>query len=402
MDKVVFLDRDGTINEEVNYLYRPEDFRFLPGVPQALKMLTDAGFKLIVVTNQAGVARGYYTEEDVRNLHSYVNQLLEPYGTGIHGFYHCPHHPEHGLGQYKKDCRCRKPGIGLFRQAEADTPVDKGHSYMIGDKLLDTQAGRCYGVPSILVGTGYGAEARRQSLSREYDHFAENLTEAARWILQREKEKMAMNEMKYMEELITRYPVLEPVKEHILAAYEIMKDCYENGGKLMAAGNGGSCADSEHIVGELMKGFVKPRRITAEFAEQLMAADPERGAKLADKLQGGLPAIALTGHTGLTTAFLNDVDGDLIFAQQLNGFGKPGDVFLGLSTSGNSKNVLYAMAVAKARGIKTIALTGTDGGEMGRKADAAIIVPETETYKIQELHLPIYHALCLMLEEHFF
>lgn len=211
-----------------------------------------------------------------------------------------------------------------------------------------------------------------------------------------------MNEMRYLEELVTRYPVLEPVKGNILAAYEIMRDCYENGGKLMAAGNGGSCADSEHIVGELMKGFVKPRHVTAEFAQKLTAADPERGARLAEKLQVGLPAIALTGHTGLTTAFLNDVDGDMIFAQQLNGFGKPGDVFLGLSTSGGSKNVLYAMAVARARGIKTVVLTGRDGGEMGRRADAAIIVPETETYKIQELHLPVYHALCLMLEDHFF
>ncbi len=186
MDKVVFLDRDGTINEEVNYLYRPEDFRFLPGVPQALKMLTDAGFKLIVVTNQAGVARGYYTEEDVKILHEYVNRLLKSYGTGIHSFYHCPHHPEYGLGQYKTDCPCRKPGIGLFLQAEADTPVDKAHSYMIGDKLLDIQAGRSYGVPSILVGTGYGAEYRQQV--EKYDYFAENLTGAARWILQREKE----------------------------------------------------------------------------------------------------------------------------------------------------------------------------------------------------------------------
>lgn len=187
MDKVVFLDRDGTINEEVNYLYRPEDFRFLPGVPQALKMLTDAGFKLIVVTNQAGVARGYYTEEDIKSLHSYVNRLLEPYGTGIQGFYYCPHHPEYGLGRYKRDCLCRKPGIGLFQQAESDTPVDKEHSYMIGDKLLDIQAGSRYGVTSILVGTGYGTEHRRQAAEAPYyDYFAENLTEAARWILQKE------------------------------------------------------------------------------------------------------------------------------------------------------------------------------------------------------------------------
>lgn len=211
-----------------------------------------------------------------------------------------------------------------------------------------------------------------------------------------------MKEMEYLEELTSRYPVLEAVKGDVLAAYEILRDCYAGGGKLMIAGNGGSCADSEHIVGELMKGFVKPRRVSEEFARALAQADPERGPELAAKLQGGLPAIALTGHNGLTTAFANDVDSSMAFAQQLNGYGRKGDVFLGISTSGNSANVLYAMAVAKAKGIRTIALTGRDGGAMGRSADVAVIVPETETYMIQELHLPVYHALCLMLEEHFF
>ena len=133
-----------------------------------------------------------------------------------------------------------------------------------------------------------------------------------------------------------------------------------------------------------------------------MEADPKRGKELAQKLQGGLPAIALTGHPGLSTAFLNDVDGDLIFAQQTYGYGKKGDVLLGISTSGNSKNVMYAMAAAKALGMKTIGLTGKDGGQLKTAAGVTIVVPETETFKIQELHLPIYHALCLMLEERFF
>lgn len=211
-----------------------------------------------------------------------------------------------------------------------------------------------------------------------------------------------MNEMEQLDVLIERYPVLAGIRGQVLEAYEVMRECYEGGGKLLVAGNGGSSSDSEHIVGELMKGFIKRRPVTEEFAKALEAADPERGPELAAKLQGGLPAIALTGHAALSTAYLNDVDGDLIFAQQLYGYGKPGDVFLGISTSGNSRNVVYAMAVAKAKGLKTIALTGRDGGIMGRTADVAVIVPETETYKIQELHLPVYHALCLMLEEHFF
>ena len=211
-----------------------------------------------------------------------------------------------------------------------------------------------------------------------------------------------MSEMGYLELLIKRYPALSPVRDSILAAYETMKECYENGGTLLVAGNGGSCADSEHIVGELMKGFVKRRPVSNEFAAALQEADEKRGEELASSLQGGLPAIALTGHAGLATAFLNDVNGEMIYAQQLYGYGKKGDVFMGISTSGNAENVMYAVAVAKASGIKTIGLTGKNGGKMAGACDCSIVVPSDETFKIQELHLPIYHTLCLMLEEHFY
>ena len=207
-----------------------------------------------------------------------------------------------------------------------------------------------------------------------------------------------MREMEYLEELTGRYPVLDAVKADVLAAYEMMKECYEHGGKVLIAGNGGSCADSEHIVGELMKGFVKRRPVAGEFADALRAADPVRGGELAAHLQGSLPAIALTGHISLSTAFSNDVNGELTYAQQLYGYGRPGDVFIGISTSGNAKNIMYALAVAKAAGIRTIGLTGG----LGRACDVSIVVPEQETFKIQELHLPVYHALCLMLEEHFY
>lgn len=211
-----------------------------------------------------------------------------------------------------------------------------------------------------------------------------------------------MEPMKYLEELVERYPALDAVKDDVRKAYELLEACYEQGGKLLIAGNGGICADAEHIVGELMKGFVKRREVSDSFAECLRSADEVRGAELAKKLQGGLPAIALTGHAGLSTAYLNDVDGDLIFAQQTYGYGRPGDVLIGISTSGNAKNVMYAMTVAKALGMKTIGLTGKDGGALKREADVSVVVPETETFKIQELHLPVYHALCLMLEERFF
>lgn len=202
--------------------------------------------------------------------------------------------------------------------------------------------------------------------------------------------------------LLQRYPVLASVKEDIYKAYQILEECYQQGGKLLVAGNGGSCADSEHIVGELMKGFCKKRPVSESFARELKEIDAERGSVLADKLQGALPAIALTSHPALSTAYLNDVDGELIYAQQVYGYGEFGDVLLGISTSGNARNVQYAVVTAKAKGMKVIGLTGKDGGELKRTADVAIVVPEKETYQIQELHLPIYHTLCLMLEERFF
>lgn len=206
----------------------------------------------------------------------------------------------------------------------------------------------------------------------------------------------------YIEELVKRYPSLESEADRIYSAYEVLKECYESDGKLLIAGNGGSAADSEHIAGELMKRFRIPRPIPRELAQRLIEQDPDRGAQLAKNLECCLTAIPLVAHEALSTAYINDVDGYGVFAQQLLGFARKGDVFLAISTSGNSRNVMNAVIVAKALGMKVIGLTGADGGELARAADVAIRVPETETYKIQELHLPVYHCLCMMLEEHFF
>ena len=202
--------------------------------------------------------------------------------------------------------------------------------------------------------------------------------------------------------LIERYPQLAVCKEDIKKAYETLEVAYSSSRKLLVCGNGGSASDSEHIVGELMKEFKLKRKVYADQATALKEIDPELGQILADNLQGALPAICLTGHSSLTTAFMNDANADLVFAQQINGYGKPGDVFLGISTSGNSKNVLYAAVNAKAKGLKVIGLTGARENKLMKYADVCIRVPETETYKIQELHLPVYHCLCLMLEDKFF
>ena len=207
---------------------------------------------------------------------------------------------------------------------------------------------------------------------------------------------------KILEELLERYPELKEQRDNILAVYKVLEESYDNGGQLLVAGNGGSAADSEHIVGELMKAFIKPRKLQNDLKNKLKTVDEKLGTVLADNLQGALPSIAVTGHVGLSTAYLNDCNPLLSFAQQVNGFGREGDVFLGISTSGNSENILYALVTAKAKGMKTIGLSGRDGGKMKAFCDEIIIVPEKETFKIQELHLPVYHALCLMLEERFF
>lgn len=205
-----------------------------------------------------------------------------------------------------------------------------------------------------------------------------------------------------IEELVERYPKLKTEKNDILKAYEIILECYKRSGKLLVAGNGGSAADAEHIVGELMKSFAKPRMLTEEFMDQLTDADEKMGKELAHKIQGSLPAIALGSQRALSTAYSNDVDSSFEFAQELYGYGSKNDVFFAISTSGNSKNILYASIVAKAKGMKVIGLTGGSGGQLREIADVSITVPETETYKIQEYHLPIYHWLCLALEEYFF
>lgn len=215
-------------------------------------------------------------------------------------------------------------------------------------------------------------------------------------------QKLENRLQKHIELLVERYPSLAPIKDDIVAAYLLLAESYQNGGKLLIAGNGGSAADAEHMVGELMKSFKLRRKVENDFAQKLVAEDQELGEVLAENLQGALPAIALDGHLSLSTAYMNDCEPLLCFAQQVNGFGRPGDVFVGISTSGNSKNVLYAAVAARAKGMKVLGLTGANDSKLKELSDVCIQVPQTETYMVQELHLPIYHCLCLMLEDKFF
>lgn len=210
-----------------------------------------------------------------------------------------------------------------------------------------------------------------------------------------------MKSQEILKNLIDRYPILLDCEDSIYEAYELLIKTFESGNKLLIAGNGGSASDSNHIVGELMKSFELKRDIDPIIIDKLKI-DKKYGTDLINSLQGALPAISLNNHDSLNTAFLNDVNPYITFAQQVYGYGKENDVFWGISTSGNSKNIVMAALVAKAKNMKVIGLTGEKESDLSNIADITIKVPEKRTYKVQELHLPVYHCLCLMLEEYFF
>lgn len=207
-------------------------------------------------------------------------------------------------------------------------------------------------------------------------------------------------------ELAQRYPDLAPCLDDLHAAFLLLRDSYRAGGKVLVCGNGGSAADSQHWVGELMKGFEHPRPLDAALRQRLEDFDPQHGPLLAAQLQGALPSLALSGQISLESAFSNDAAPQMVFAQQVLGLGRAGDVLVAISTSGNSANVLHALRVAKVLGLHTLGLTGQSGGAMAadspRLCEVLIRVPYTRTRDVQERHLPVYHALSLMLEREFF
>lgn len=211
-----------------------------------------------------------------------------------------------------------------------------------------------------------------------------------------------MGDKKIIKDLCSRYPQLNSVASAIEEAAESLIKCYSSEGKLLVCGNGGSSSDSDHLVGELMKSFELKRAIKSNIAENLIQVSPERGEFLAQKLEGGLPAISLSSQTALTTAVSNDIDASLIFAQQIIGYGTAGDILIAISTSGNSQNVIDACITARALNMKVIGLTGIAGGKMKQYCDILINVPEKRTAYIQELHLPVIHTLCNIIENHFY
>jgi D-sedoheptulose 7-phosphate isomerase len=206
----------------------------------------------------------------------------------------------------------------------------------------------------------------------------------------------------FLEELTGRYPKLADISDEISNAADCLIRCYEQGHKVLICGNGGSSSDSDHIAGELLKGFEHKRPLNDSIRKKLAAQSPERGLYLGDRLQTGLPAISLSAHTGLVTAVANDIDASLIYAQQIIGYGVADDVLLALTTSGNSQNIIDAAITARAMGMTVIGITGETGGKLKSFCDILINVPERRTSYVQEFHLPVYHTLCMIIENHFF
>ena len=210
------------------------------------------------------------------------------------------------------------------------------------------------------------------------------------------------NAGRFIDDLVNRYSSLSGSREQIEKSAVLLIETVENGGKILICGNGGSSADAEHIVGELMKGFIRNRPLSTRQKASLIEAGGETGKQMGELLQQAIPAVSLSTHASLNTAILNDMDPSLIFAQQVLGLGKQGDLLWGLSTSGNSKNVVSAAIAAKAMGLNTLAMTGEKESRLSEICTACIRVNEQETYKVQELHLPVYHALCMILEDYLF
>lgn len=397
--KAIFLDRDGTINQYVGFLRNIDDFILVDGAAEAIRKINESGYLAIVVTNQPIIARGEVTINELEKIHQKMETLLGEKGVYLDAVYYCPHHPDKGYKgerpEYKKQCPCRKPNPGMLTEAAKAYNIDLSQSWIIGDGQNDIGAGSSAGCKTVYLGDTKNEQA---------DITASSLLEAVEQIIKKREKPVDLEPklQKHIDLLIERYPILAHTQQAIIEAYNLMQECYQKNGKLLIAGNGGSAADAEHMVGELMKGFKLKREPDKAFAKRLIETDQSRGEKLSQCLQGGLPAIALTNHPALNSAYLNDVDGELCYAQQVYGYGNEGDVFIGISTSGNAENIRSAATVAKAKKMKVIGFTGKQGGQLAEIADVLVNVPEMETYMVQELHLPIYHCWCLMLEDYFY
>lgn len=379
------MDRDGTLIVERDYLTAPDRVELLPGAINGLQHLRKLGLGVVLVTNQSAIGRGMLDWAQLDSIHRRMNHLLAEAGDAINAIYVCPHTPEDA-------CVCRKPKPDLVLRAARDLNFDEKQSFVIGDKNCDVELGKCLGAISILVRTGYGSEHLRRGLAKP-DLVARDLEEAAEiigLILEGRADGMKDDSQGLFAgapELVrthllgcisTTRSLLDESSPDILTAGARIALSLRKGGKLLLCGNGGSAADCQHIAAELVS------VLTQDF------------------LRPGLPAIAMTTDSSILTASANDFGFEGIFERQVQALGRTGDVVLGISTSGNSENVLRALRYAKANGMSTVALTGVSGGKIAGLADITICVPSASVQHIQESHIAIGHILCALVERTLF
>ena len=398
------MDRDGTINREVHHLSDPDQLELLPGAAEGLRELCEAGCKLVVVSNQSPIGRGMFTEARLLEINGRLSEMLAAEGVKIGGWYWCPHAPWEG-------CECRKPAPGMFLRARDEMGVILEKSWIVGDRLSDLQAGRQVGARAILVATGYGEERvrfagtyglcrlLRPDATRGGRRDSPRLTPIvgrSPTCSVRSGPGLSIRSLFVKVEALSapdENTLLGYARDHLLASAETKRryaessagdlikvgrqiaECFNAGGKLMLCGNGGSAADCQHIA--------------AEFTSILTQTFDRRA----------LPAMSLTTDTSFLTARGNDYGFDSVFARQVEALGKPGDLLVGSSTSGNSKNVLLAFETARRMGIKTVGMTGRVGGKMVDAVDIVLRVPADSTAHIQECHIAMGHIIVAVVEK---
>ncbi|MGO8990634.1 MAG: HAD-IIIA family hydrolase [bacterium] len=372
------LDRDGTIIFERHYLSDPSEVQLLPGSAAGLRSMRELGLGVVVITNQSAIGRGMINKAQLDLIHKRFSELLEQEGVFLDGIYFCPHLPEEG-------CGCRKPAPALLRSAAQELNFDPSESFVIGDKVCDIELGRRVGATTILVRTGYGEQFEKGEIPQP-DFAVNDLKEAAkvmRAIVEKDNRSRQTDSdikssydrvrMHLLESAEIKRKIAEDGLEKIVEGASLIARSLQNGGKLLLCGNGGSAADCQHMAAEFVS------LLTKDFSRP------------------GLKAIALTTDTSLLTAYANDFGFEGVFARQVETLGNAGDVLIGISTSGNSGNIIRAVEVAQKLKMPTIVLTGKDG-QLGKMGSVAICVPSKSTQHIQESHIAIEHALCDLVE----
>jgi phosphoheptose isomerase len=367
--RYALLDRDGTLIVEKHHLNSIDQLELLPGAAEGLRRLEAAGLGLVMVTNQSVIGRGMLGLEELASIHEELLQRLRAEGAGLEGIYICPHRPE-------DKCACRKPSVKMAQQAAEEFQFDLRDAFVIGDKPADIEMGRACGATTVLVRTGYGRKWEQDGL--QADIVADDLAAAAERIqtMMSLIPDAAARLRRHIETSIeTKRKLLESGAVPMLEAAGVMRQCLSAGHKLLLCGNGGSAGDAQHIA--------------AEFVSVLNQSF----------LRPGLAAIALTTDTSVLTASANDFGFAGVFERQVQALGRPGDVLIGISTSGNSENVLRAIHYAQAHGMRTIALTGDRECKLAAAAEIVLRAPSSITQFIQESHIMMGHILCDLVEQ---